>query len=104
MEASIIPYKIARAIDECYEDPRKARRISLRKLNEDAGRPRDLESLNRTLAESKEAMRHEMDSGRIVHFKVMSINAGGPEWIRFSILPKYDRPSTNPEPRSVQDA
>ena len=93
MNPTTIQSEIVQTIDACYEDTKKPRRISLRKLREASGRPCTAEAMTDTLTEAKAAMSQLRDEGRVTWFGIVQLNAGGPEWIRFTLPPAYARQS-----------
>ena len=101
MNPTKIQSEIVQTIDACYEDTRKPRRISLRKLREASGRPCTAEAMADTLTEAKAAMSQLMAEGRVTWYGVMQLNARGPEWIRFTLPPAYAR---QPVPAALDSA
>lgn len=93
MNPTTIQSEIVKTIDACYDDPRKPRRMSLRRLREESGRPCTAEAMIDTLTEAKAVMNELKAEGRVTWFGIVQLNAGGPEWIRFTLPPAYARQS-----------
>ncbi len=103
MNPTTIQSEIASAVDACYENPKKARRISLKVLRERGGRPCTVEGMADTMTEARAVFEDLKSQGRVTWYTVTQLNAGGPEWIRFALPPSYARQTVHAAPDSAID-
>lgn len=94
---------IEKTVNACY-DTSANRRISLTKGRDITGRPHTTAGMLDTITEAKAIMEDLKAEGRITWYTIMQINADGPEWIRFTLPPRYARIQTNAALDSVPDA
>ena len=92
MTSQVIHSEIERIVDECWKDPKKQRRASLRVLNEKANRPQTATAMMDTITEAREALDDLCRLRRIWGYAIVQLNASGPEWVKFTLPPMYARP------------